>query len=117
MISAEDFLNFAFNMPRNSETDDRVCIGRAYYAAMHKALAYAVKDGFKYDPKDASGTHSNLIFYFERTREENGIKIADMLKKLKYSRERADYRLGESVFSHHAGKSLEQAKTVFSLIP
>lgn len=45
MITAIDFLHFADSLCRNSdsETDDRVCISRAYYAAMHHALENAIK--------------------------------------------------------------------------
>nr|DAT12013.1 MAG TPA: protein of unknown function (DUF5618) [Caudoviricetes sp.] len=116
MIAPHDFWEFARNMPRENETDDRVCIGRAYYAAMHASLAYAVSEGYTYDPKEAGGTHGNLIFYFERKDGDAGQEVADLLRKLKRARERADYRLDESVFSADAVRALRQAQDVFALV-
>lgn len=46
MITALDFLDFADSLCQSSdsETDDRVCISRAYYAAMHHALENAINN-------------------------------------------------------------------------
>lgn len=114
MIQAQDFLDFAHSLPRNNETDDRVCIGRAYYAAMHKALEYAVKSGYQYDHKEAGGTHSNLIFYFERQGGEALLVVADLLKKLKRQRIQADYRLDWDIYSNKAVQALKLAENIFN---
>lgn len=114
MIQAQDFLDFARSLPRDNETDDRVCIGRAYYAAMHKALEYAIKNGYQYDRKEAGGTHSNLIFYFERQGGEALLVVADLLKKLKRQRTQADYDLGDHIYSHKAVQALKCAENIFN---
>lgn len=116
MITPPDFWEFARSMPRENETDDRVCIGRAYYAAMHASLACAVSEGYAYDPKDAGGIHSNLIFYFERKDDDDNREVAFLLKKLKRARVRADYRLEENIFSGDAERALRQARDVFALV-
>ena len=114
MIQAQDYLDFARSLPRNNETDDRVCIGRAYYAAMHKALEYAVKDGYQYDHKEAGGPHSHLIFYFEREGGEALLVVADLLKKLKRKRTQADYDLDRNIYSNEAVQALKCAETIFN---
>lgn len=114
MIQAQDFLDFARSLPRNNETDDRVCIGRAYYAAMHKALEYAIKDGYQYDHREAGSTHSNLIFYFERQGGEALLVAADLLKKLKRKRTQADYHLDKNIYSNEAVQALRRAESVFN---
>ena len=114
MIQAQDFLDFARSLTRNNETDDRVCIGRAYYAAMHKALEYAVKDGYQYDHKEAGGPHSHLIFYFEREGGEALLVVADLLKKLKRKRTQADYDLDRNIYSNEAVQALKCAETIFN---
>lgn len=114
MIRSENFLEFARSLPDDTETDNRVCIGRAYYAAMHKALEYAVKNGYEYSKSEAGGTHSNLIFYFEREKAESAILVADLLKKLKRKRIQADYRLDENVYSGDAVQALKRAGCIFS---
>lgn len=114
MIQAQDFLDFARSLPRDNETDDRVCIGRAYYAAMHKALKYAVESGYQYDHKEAGSTHSNLIFYFEREGGEALLVVADLLKKLKHQRTQADYRLDLNIYSDKPVLALKRAETIFN---
>ncbi|UNV85082.1 MULTISPECIES: HEPN domain-containing protein [Neisseria] len=116
MITAIDFLHFADSLCRNSETDDRVCISRAYYAAMHHALEKAINKGYQRDKYDAGGTHKNLIFYYERQADDDSSLIADLLKKLRKVRSRADYELVESIYSSHAKTAIKQAKEIFSLI-
>lgn len=115
MIQAQDFLDFARSLPRDNETDDRVCIGRAYYAAMHKALEYALKSGYQYDRKEAGGTHSNLIFYFEREGGEALLVVAELLKKLKYQRTQADYNLGDHIYSDKPVLALKRAENIFNI--
>lgn len=115
MIQAQDFLDFARSLPRNNETDDRVCIGRAYYAAMHKALEYAIKNGYQYDRKEAGGTHSNLIFYFERQGGEALLVVAELLRKLKYQRTQADYNLGDHIYSDKPVLALKRAENIFNI--
>ena len=90
MIQAQDFLDFARSLPRNNETDDRVCIGRAYYAAMHKALEYAIKNGYQYDR-------------------------AELLRKLKYQRTQADYNLGDHIYSDKPVLALKRAENIFNI--
>lgn len=114
MIQAENFLGFAKSMPREDETADRVCISRAYYAAMHKALEYAVENGYKYSSKEAGGTHSNLIFYFDRVGTESAGMVADLLKKLKRKRIQADYDLDENIYSSEATQALKRASCIFA---
>lgn len=114
MIQAQDFLDFARSLPRDNETDDRVCIGRAYYAAMHKALEYAVESGYQYDHKEAGGTHSNLILYFEQQGSEALLVVADLLKKLKRKRTQADYHLDRNIYSNEAVQALKCAETIFN---
>lgn len=113
MIQAQDFLDFARSLPRNNEIEDRVCIGRAYYAAMHKALEYAAKVGYQRDHKEAGSTHSNLIFYFERQGGEALLVAADLLKKLKRKRTQADYDLDKNIYSNEAVQALKRAESVF----
>lgn len=115
MITAQDLLNFADNLCRNNETDDRVCINRAYYAAMHKSLENAQNNGYKLDRHEAGGAHSNLIFFYEKQADDNSLLIADLLRKLKRRRQQADYCLTESVFSSHAMTAIRQAKEIFAL--
>lgn len=114
MIQAENFLGFAKSMPRENETDDRVCISRAYYAAMHKALEYAVGNGYEYSNKEAGGTHSNLIFYFDRDGTESAGVVADLLKKLKRKRIQADYYLNENIYSGEAAQALRRSSCIFA---
>lgn len=114
MIQPQDFLDFARSLQRDNETDDRVCIGRAYYAAMHKALEYALKSGYQYNPKEAGGTHSNLISYFERQGGEALLVVADLLKKLKHQRTQADYRLDLNIYSDKPVKALKLAENIFN---
>ncbi len=116
MIEANDFLAFAQTMERNNETDDRVCIGRAYYAAVHFASKAAQTNGYQHDPHEAGSMHSNLIFYFERCATEDSLLVADLLKKLKRSRQQADYQLEYNIFSSAAKTALKQAQTVFDVL-
>ncbi len=118
MITAMDFLDFADNLCKsgNSETDNRVCISRAYYAAMHHALENAMNKGYQRDTYDAGGTHKNLIFYYERQADDDSSLIVDLLRKLKKARSRADYELGQSIYSSHAKTAIKQAEQIFSLI-
>lgn len=118
MITAIDFLHFADSLCRNSdsETDDRVCISRAYYAAMHHALENAINKGYQRDKYDAGGTHKNLLFYYERQADDDSSLIADLLRKLKKARSRADYELSKSIYSSHAKTAIKQAEQIFSLI-
>ena len=115
MIQAQDFLDFARSLPRDNETDDRVCIGRAYYAAMHKALEYALNSGYQYNPKEAGGTHSNLILYFEQQGGETLLMVAELLKKLKHQRTQADYRLDLNIYSDKPVLALKRAEKIFNI--
>ena len=114
MIQPQDFLDFARSLPRDNETDDRVCIGRAYYAAMHKALEYAVESDYQYDHKEVGGTHSNLILYFDKPGGEALLVVADLLKKLKRKRTQADYHLDRNIYSNEAVQALKCAETIFN---
>lgn len=116
MIKACDFLSFAENMKRNNEADDRVCIGRCYYASIHIALDAARKQGYEHDSKDAGGMHSNLIFHFERRESEDSGVVADLLRKLKRSRKNADYELSRNIYSDVAVTALKHAKTIFDTL-
>ena len=114
MIQAQDFLDFARSLPRDIVSVDRVCIGRAYYAAMHKALEYAVESDYQYDHKEAGGTHSNLILYFDQQDGEALLVVADLLKKLKRKRTQADYDLDRNIYSNEAVQALKCAETIFN---
>lgn len=116
MITPENLLRFAQSMPRKNETDFRVCISRAYYAAFHKAKCRAFQDS-NYTYKSGSGTsHKDLSDYYTEQNDEKSLLVADLLKKLKRYRVRADYRINESIDSGLVNICLKQAEEIFSIL-
>jgi uncharacterized protein (UPF0332 family) len=74
---------------RADEASRRSAISRAYYYVYHLALARAVSNGFRIIEGEAS--HKQLWRNYGDSPEPNCRKLAEIAKRLKEKRERADY--------------------------
>ena len=74
---------------RADEASRRSAISRAYYYVYHLALARASSNGFEIIEGEAS--HKQLWRNYSDSPEPNCRKLAEIAKRLKGKRERADY--------------------------
>jgi uncharacterized protein (UPF0332 family) len=74
---------------RADEASRRSAISRAYYYVYHLALARAAGNGFEITAGEAS--HKQLWRNYSDSPEPNCRKLAEIAKRLKEKRERADY--------------------------
>ena len=85
---------------RADEASRRSAISRAYYYVYHLALARASNNGFQILPGE--GSHKQLWRNYSDSPEANCRKLAEIAKRLKERRKRADYnerypRIGEEI--------------------
>lgn len=74
---------------RADEASLRSAISRVYYYVYHLALARASSNGFEIRPGEAS--HSQLWRNYSASPDSNCKKLAEIAKRLKEKRARADY--------------------------
>ncbi len=74
---------------RADEASLRSAISRAYYYVYHLALARAAGNGFEILPGE--GSHTQLWRNYSLSPELTCRKLAEIAKRLKEKRERADY--------------------------
>src|SRR5580700_10149869 len=85
---------------RADEASHRSAISRAYYYVFHLALARALSNGYQRYPGEAS--HVQLWRKYTESPDPKCKKLAEIAKRLKEKRERADYdnfypRIGDEV--------------------
>ncbi len=75
------------------EPFQRLAIGRAYYAAYHRALIYARDLGFM-EPEEGTGSHAALWLWFTARRGEFTL-VGNLGFAMHRRRKSADYKLNE----------------------
>jgi len=94
--------------PGPREAALRSAASRAYYAAFHRAVEFAVKEG--YYPSNSGDDHKSVQAHFRdyKPKAEKRTKVARELGKLLVERHKADYRVNigkrpESLAIHAIG--------------
>ncbi len=106
MIDPVEFYQFAGQLYANNkehpELENRIIIGRAYYAAFLCARAYSQINSSN------ANVHGQVISYFEKRNEF----VGNLLKTLKNLRQKADYRPELTLTRREAAKALKLAKNI-----
>ncbi len=96
-----EYLNLANELAkRTDEASIRSALSRAYYFVYHLALERVKANGFIVRPGE--GTHTQMWRNFSGSPEPDCWKLAEIARRLKEKRERADYqqiyvRIGEEI--------------------
>ena len=93
------------------EVERRFCASRTYYAAYHKCLPIAQRQGMF---ADAGGRHAEVIETLTRSRESKLRSIGHMLKQCRNARVKADYRIAEDFTLSDAAMMRSQCERIWT---
>ncbi len=121
MISADDLLAEAADLMVTADGREvrcRTVVSRSYYAAFHRASAWACANGYVFDESHGTGMHAHLIRWLWRRPEPRFREISRLLRVMKDRRTTADYRLSATVTMADAVQTARDAKRLLtSLLP
>ena len=101
------------SFPFSREAAARTAVSRAYYAAFHHALTYAVRH-LRFEPQGRAADHGALMARF---RERNMRPLADGLRRLRGWREQCDYDDEVANLPVILAAAMEQAESIRSRLP
>lgn len=117
-IAPKDLLAFSESLV--SSTDEvtlRAAASRAYYAAYHHSLYYAIENEIeilKAPPEERAGVHGDLIYTFRLHSAGNVKRASHALQSAKDIRSKADYRLSQNLVSNDVKLAIFYTQKVFS---
>jgi len=110
-VNKNEFLDFAKNLPGDSEINNRNAVSRAYYAAYHTCLE-------KFSPAQsaAGGVHAKLIDGLIKSPSSADRQIGYILKDIKDRRTISDYFLAEEVTLADRQKAVISTEKLIALV-
>lgn len=117
-IAPKDLLAFSESLV--SSTDEvtlRAAASRAYYAAYHHSLSYAIENEIeilKAPPEERAGVHGDLIYTFRQHSAENIRQAAYSLQQAKDIRSKADYKLQSNLVNNDVQLVIAYTRKVFT---
>ena len=112
-MDAMEFFIYAQNSIGQSEMANRNAASRAYYAAYHICLNFALEKNFDFIEGKGS-YHAQLIQFYQSHPGRHYQAVGKILRRMRSTRTHADYYLDCPFTHYHAQKQLYEARLLFN---